>query len=75
MAYTANNSGEDYVKNSKNLETLRDFCLYCINNPEMRFWQALRNWSGYSAICTHQLDDKGLVSEVKDTFYFEGKDK
>lgn len=60
---------------SKSAETLADFTKYCKENPELRFWQALRNWSGYSSICTHQLDDKGLVSEVKDTFYFEGKNK
>lgn len=26
-------------------ETLESFVKYCEENPEQRFWQALRNWS------------------------------
>ena len=32
---------------NKNKETLVDFIKYCLDHPELRFWQALRNWSGY----------------------------
>jgi len=32
---------------NKNKKLLRSFTEYCEKHPEMRFWQALRNWSGY----------------------------
>ena len=31
----------------KNKEQLIEFLQYCLDHPEERFWQALRNWSGY----------------------------
>lgn len=66
-------SDEEYVKNSKNLETLRDFCLYCKNNPEMRFWQALRNWG---RVANWLVFSKTWPAEGQiDTFNFKGKDK
>ncbi len=48
---------------------LADFMAYCEANPSMRFWQALRNWSGYSFILAVPVG-----SELDyDTFYWEGK--
>ncbi len=35
---------------SKNKKTLDSFVKYCTEHPELRFWQALRNWSGYAFI-------------------------
>jgi hypothetical protein len=32
---------------NKNGEKLLQFIEYCLNHPEQRFWQALRNWSGH----------------------------
>ena len=34
-------------KNSKQLDS---FIKYCEENPNLRFWQALRNWSGKAFI-------------------------
>lgn len=66
----------------KSLKSLTSFAEYCENHPEERFWQALRNWSGYGFI--YGQDDKGAGSvvdtakdlagrEIKlhDTFYLD----
>lgn len=50
---------------NRNSEVLKSFIEYCAEHPEERFWQALRNWSGYGYIFADALD----------TFYFEGKDE
>jgi len=50
---------------------LKSFIDYCYNHPTERFWQALRNWSGYNFIFgsnANQFDD---YSKLKDTFYHE----
>lgn len=31
---------------SRNSELLKEFVSYCEAHPDMRFWQALTNWSG-----------------------------
>lgn len=48
---------------------LQEFIDYCAKNPELRFWQALRNWSEVDFLCARQLgeDIKG------DTFYWTKK--
>lgn len=58
---------------SKSEKLLESFIVYCKANPELRFWQALRNWSGFSFIYVSNAfkDDR----ELQDTFYFEDKDK
>lgn len=49
-----------------------------MENPDQRFWQALRNWSGHNfilvakALSIWELDSVDRDT-VKDTFYFEGK--
>lgn len=43
---------------------LLDFVRYCAENPELRMWQALRNWSGYSTIYGSGPDE-----DLIDTFY------
>ena len=35
---------------NKNKEKLLSFIDYCLEHPEYRFWQALRNWSQYHFI-------------------------
>lgn len=52
-------------KNSKRLES---FTKYCKEHPEMRFFQALRNWLNVDAVL---VEDNG---EIKDTFYQEQED-
>ena len=56
---------------NKNKKVLTDFVKYCEANPEQRFWQALRNWSGNNFIFV--CNDPSGEGEVEDTFYFEGK--
>ena len=61
------------TNNSKNLDKLMDFYLYCLKHPEERFWQALRNWSGYKYILV--TDEESLldidIMQLEDTFYKE----
>ena len=54
---------------NKNKKLLKDFSRYCEKHSEQRFWQALRNWSGFSYV--YAEDDNGL----SDTFYFTEKDR
>jgi hypothetical protein len=64
---------------SKNKEKLSSFSQYCIDNPDQRFWQALRNWnminnnSDEGFILTSEgLDQRdGSFVRVRDTFYRE----
>jgi hypothetical protein len=61
---------------SKNIELLNDFIHYCIQHPEERFWQALRNWAKADFICrARRLISNNEFTEIEDTFYFEGRDK
>jgi len=38
------------MSKTRNSEVLASFVKYCEENPELRFWQALKNWSGCGAI-------------------------
>jgi len=49
---------------SRNSAVLASFATYCKDHPKERFWQALRNWSGYGWIMADNVD----------TFYWEGRD-
>jgi predicted nucleotidyltransferase len=55
----------------KSKDLLNSFTEYCKANPDLRFWQALRNWSEFSFIYVSDIykEDENL----KDTFYFENK--
>ena len=61
------------MKKTRNSEVLKSFVEYCKEWPELRFWQALRNWSGYAFIYASD----GMVGQegTADTFYWEGKHK
>ena len=48
---------------------LESFVRYCEQNPEQRFWQALRNWSGYNFVLVS--DRKG--EDYRDTFYWNSR--
>jgi hypothetical protein len=48
---------------SRNSPVLASFALYCQENPEERFWQAIRNWTE----CSYVLVDG------EDTFYWENR--
>jgi hypothetical protein len=51
---------------NKNAALLGEFTAYCVAHPEERFWQALRNWSGYEKV----LVQSDRYDEPDDTFYF-----
>jgi len=59
-------------KFSKNVKLLVEFDEYCNKHPEERFWQALRNWSGFAFICASKQFPSG--TDIIDTFHWEGKD-
>ena len=72
----------DYLKSdTRNTAVLADFVRYCQEHPHERFWQALRNWSGYRFILAVGKPDEGAVmhegAEIRignyDTFSFEGR--
>jgi hypothetical protein len=62
---------------TRNSGVLADFVKYCQEHPDERFWQALRNWSGYYAIMALSRSYKGVTgghaTTQHDTFYIEGK--
>ncbi len=60
----------DYAR--RNEAVLQDFTAYCRVNPEQRFWQALRNWSGAHKVLVTDWDDMERLCP-KDTFNWEGK--
>ena len=47
---------------------LSDFIIYCLNHPEERFWQAARNWSGYTFIFGSTAASHDDYSQLEDTF-------
>lgn len=56
-------------------KTLLSFVSYCAQHPDERFWQAIRNWSGYDFVVTtdtppYEINENSLIL---DTFYLEGK--
>ena len=48
-------------------EIKENFIQYMDDHPELRFWQAVRNWSGYE-----MQPDGEIKLNVEDTFYWEG---
>lgn len=58
---------------NKNKKLLDEFVEYCNKHPEQRFWQALRNWSGWGHILVCQK--WGDNDTEQDTYYWEEKDK
>lgn len=55
---------------SKGIKMAEEFLSYCKVNPSMRFWQALRSWSGHNFIFASHQKDK---PKLHDTFYWDGK--
>ena len=55
---------------SRNNIILKKFIKYCEANPSLRFWQALRNFSGVNFLwVSNGRDVDG--GEFRDTYYFE----
>ena len=55
------------IPTTRNSLALASFTAYCRLNPDMRFWQALRNWCGWPFVL---VSDGG--ERTVDTFYWEG---
>jgi hypothetical protein len=53
-------------------KTLQSFIDYADAHPEQRFWQVLRNWSGFNFIYG-SMDDSYKIepTHLQDTFYIE----
>ena len=61
--------------NKKALVLAEDLLRYIKANPDLRFWQAVCNWSGYKFIGTVQLKESALPNEMlfNNLYYKEGK--
>lgn len=79
----AQNLPEGITYEKRNELTAESFYRYCQMNPQLRFWQALRNWSGYSFILRSQhpipsnpneIVPEEFIDGLQDTFNIEGKD-
>jgi hypothetical protein len=55
---------------TRNEEPLQSFSAFCQANPDLRFWQALRAWSGYGAVF---VADDSDATGLKNTFSWEGR--
>jgi hypothetical protein len=57
----------------KNQKMLESFIVYCKQNTDQRFWQALRNWSKVPFILiANKLNfNTGKFEGLEDTFYVE----
>jgi hypothetical protein len=60
---------------SNNRKALEEFTRYCEEHPQERFWQALRNWTGYSFILVTNQPVENWHGVCKDTFFWKGKYK
>ena len=54
---------------NKNKDLLKSFSEYCKERPELRFWQALVNWSGWD-IYAEEETARGN-RKYYDVFYWE----
>jgi hypothetical protein len=63
--------------NSRNNETLESFIIYCAEHPQLRFWQALASWAGYSFIFASDTGPHDLntfsIDDLTNTYYWEGR--
>ena len=68
MAYEPGGTG---YHGSRNKLVREDFVRYCVEHPELRFWQALRDWAGYNYIlATNQCP---VFKNQEDTLKWEGR--
>lgn len=44
---------------------------YIQENPSLRFWQALLNWSGLPFICISPKPPTEISNKLQDTYYLE----
>lgn len=58
---------------SRNSEVLASFVAYCEANPELRFYQALLNWSGHKGRLVF-IEDTEDKPRIVDPYAWEGRD-
>lgn len=63
------------MSQTRNSRLLNSFVKYCNSHPEQRFWQALRNWSGWGFVFVGNYDRATNDVHPIDTFYFEQNGK
>jgi hypothetical protein len=64
-------AGEGLVNERERLrasDSAREFLAYCDSAPELRFWQALSNWSGHHFIFAGDRHESAV-----DTYNWKGK--
>lgn len=66
---------KNWKQKSINRDLVESFVDYCIKNPNLRFWQALRNWAKVNFIYISNAKYNVTYPEIKDTFFFEEKNK
>ena len=59
------------IKNTRCKKTLELFIEYCNNNPDQRFFQAVRNFIGIPFLLVSNVSP---VKDQYDTFYWEDDD-
>ena len=52
---------------------MEDFMRFYAEHKELRFWQAIRAWSGAEAVFVGSKGEVLEWEEFKDTFYWNGK--
>jgi hypothetical protein len=63
--------GEESISTQPSAQSrFLELAKYCEQNPELRFWQALRNFSKHNFIYVSQDHVEG-VDSLKDTFYMK----
>ena len=55
---------------SNNSVMLAEFISFCLENPKLRFWQAVSAWTGCRVFASHSLSKTG---KIVDTYYWRGK--
>lgn len=64
----------------KSRKELDAFVIFCVNNPELRFWQALASWSKIAHLVAMSQFDYEMFNQdylrknnvkLQDTYYFE----
>jgi hypothetical protein len=58
------------MRTTRNSKTLSSFVEYCESQPDLRFWQALKDWSGYYAIMAIEVNGAEHRT-THGTFYIE----
>jgi hypothetical protein len=64
---------------TRNSEVLESFVAYARARPELRFWQALVNWSGLKFLyasdkCNRFEDSTTIAKSLRDVYSWEGRD-